>query len=77
MAEERGQVREGRLERQRSRLCESARHEFETSPAGRRLPARFFLRKDEWDEEEIDKREDGQRPGLTDQQKPTGVELLT
>jgi len=77
MAEERRQVREGRLERQGSGLRESARHELETSPAGRRLTARLLLCKDEWYEEEADQRKDGQRPKLTDQQKPTGVELLT
>jgi len=66
MAEERGQVREGRLERQRSGLRESARHEFETAPARRRLPARLFLCEDEWNEKEADLRQDRQRPKLTD-----------
>ena len=67
MAEERRQVREGRLERQGTGLRESARYELETSPAGRRLTARLLLCKDEWHEEEADKREDGQRSKLTDQ----------
>jgi len=65
MAEERGQVREGRLERQRSSLCKSARHEFETAPARRRLPARLFLCEDEWHEKEANQREDGKRSELT------------
>ena len=77
MAEERGQIREGRLERQGSGLRESARYELETSPAGRRLTARLFLCKDEWHEEEANLCQDSQRPELTYQQEPTGVELLT
>lgn len=76
MAAQRGEVREGRLERQGSGLRESARHEFESAPARRRLPARLFLREDVWDEEKTDEREDGQRPELADQQEPAGVELL-
>jgi hypothetical protein len=68
MAEERGQVREGRLERQGSGLRESARHEFETAPARRRLPARLFLCEDEWHEKEADLRKDRQRSRLTNQQ---------
>jgi hypothetical protein len=67
MAEERRQVREGRLERQGSGLRESARYELETSPAGRRLTARLLLCKDEWHEEEANQRQDSQRPELTDQ----------
>jgi hypothetical protein len=67
MAEERGQVREGWFKRQGTGLRESARHELETSPAGRRLTARLLLCKDEWHEEEAHKRQDSQRPELTDQ----------
>ena len=67
MAEERRQEPKGWLECQGSRLREKARHELETSPAGRRLTPRLFLRKDDWHEEEIDEREDGQRPELADQ----------
>jgi hypothetical protein len=77
MDEERGQIRKGRLERQGSGLRESARYELETSPAGRRLTARLLLRKDEWNEKEANKRENGQRSGFTHKQEPTGVELLT
>ena len=67
MAEERGQEPQGRLERQGSGLRESARHEFETAPARRRLPARLFLCEDEWNEKEAHQCKDSQRPGLTDQ----------
>ena len=35
---------------------------FETTAATRRLPARFFLREDDGDEEEINFSEDSQRP---------------
>jgi hypothetical protein len=35
---------------------------FETTAATRRLPARFFLREDDGDEEEVDFSEDSQRP---------------
>ena len=35
---------------------------FETATATRRLPARFFLCEDDGHEEEIDFREDSQRP---------------
>jgi len=76
MAEERRQVREGRLERQGASLCQSARHELETSPAGRRLTARLLLCKDEWHEEEVDFRQNRQRSKLTYQQEPAGLELL-
>jgi hypothetical protein len=67
MAAERGQKSKGWLERQGSSLRQKARNEFETSPAGRRLTPRLFLRKDDWHEKEIDKRKDGQRPELTHQ----------
>ena len=35
---------------------------FESATATRRLPARFFLREDDGDEEEVDFSEDSQRP---------------
>jgi hypothetical protein len=66
MAEERRKEPEGWLKRQRSSLCKSARYEFETAPARRRLPARLFLCEDEWNEKEINFREDGKRPKLSD-----------
>jgi len=65
MAEERRQVREGRLERQGSGLRESARYELETSPAGRRLAQRLILCADGWHEEETNERQDSQRSKLT------------
>jgi hypothetical protein len=77
MAEERRQVREGRLERQRPSLRESARYELEGSPARRRLTPRLFLRADEWNEKETHQCKDSQRSELAYQQEPTGVELLT
>jgi len=51
-------------------------HELETSPAGRRLTPRLFLRKDEWYEEEADLRQDSKRSKQPDQQEPSGLELL-
>jgi len=80
MAEERGQIREGRLKRQGPSLLQqsqSGQAGTEGSTARGRPTPRLLLRKDEWHEEKTDKREDGQRPELTYQQKPTGVELLT
>ena len=79
MAEERRQVREGRLERQGTcflQQSQSGQAGIESAPARGRLPARLFLRSDEWHEKEANQREDGQRPELTYQQEPAGVELL-
>jgi len=76
MAAQRGQIREGRLERQGTGLCESARHELETAPARRWKPSRLFLRQNDWIKEEVDERQNSKRSKLTDQQKPAGVELL-
>ena len=67
MDKERRQVREGRLERQGSSLLQRSQPRqagAESSTTRGRLPARLFLRKDEWHEKEIDQREDGQRPKL-------------
>ena len=80
MATQRGQVREGRLERQRSSLLQQSEPRQarpEGSTARGRQQARLFLRPYEGDEIETDKREDGQRPKLADQQEPAGMELLT
>jgi hypothetical protein len=44
MAEERGKESQWWLERQGAGLRESARHELETSPAGRRLKEEVILR---------------------------------
>ncbi len=59
MAEERGEESQRWLERQGTRLRESARHEFEGSPAGRRLKERVVLRPYVRDEKEINVGEDG------------------
>ena len=76
MATQGRQEPQRRLERQGASLCQKAGHELETSPAGRRLTPRLFLRKDEWDEEEAHLCKDGQGPEQPDQQKPSGLELL-
>ena len=77
MDAQRRQEPKGWLECQGSSLRQKARDEFEASPAGRRLTPRLFLRKDDWDEREADRREGQERPGLADQQEPAGVEVLT
>ena len=66
MDKERGQVREGRLERQGTGLRESARYESKATTTGGRLKARLFLREDEWHEEKINLREDRERSKLPD-----------
>jgi len=76
MAEERREEPRGRLERQRASLCQSARHEFETSPARRRLPQGLFLCEDGRHEEEADFGKNRQRSRFTHQQKPAGMEVL-
>ena len=80
MATQGRQIGRGRFECQGASLLQQSQsgQAGPESPTARgRLTARLFLRKDEWYEKEIDKREDGKRPELSDQQKPTGVELLT
>ena len=80
MAEERRQVREGRLERQGPcflQQSQSGQAGIESAPTRGRVPARLLLRSNEWHEEEINKRKNGERSEFTYQQKPTGVELLT
>jgi hypothetical protein len=59
MAAERGKESQWRLERQRESLCEKARHEFESSPAGRRKSEGFILRPYVRDEKEINVGENG------------------
>jgi hypothetical protein len=61
MAEERGKESQRRLERQRESLRESARHELETSPAGRRRKEEIILRKNVRNEEKAYKRQDRER----------------
>ena len=48
----------------------------EATPTRGRLPARFFLRKDDGDEAEADLGENRERPEQSDQQKPSGLEVL-
>ena len=76
MDTQRRQKPQGWLECQGASLRQKTRDELETPPAGRRLTPRLFLRKDEWYEEKVDQREDGQRPELPYKQKPSGLELL-
>jgi hypothetical protein len=59
MAEERGKESQWWVERQGAGLRESARHELESSPAGRRKAQGFFLRPYVRDEKEINVGEDG------------------
>jgi hypothetical protein len=59
MDEERGKESQRWLERQRESLRESARHELETSPAGRRKAQGLFLRPYVRDEKEVNVGEDG------------------
>jgi len=61
MAEERREESQRRLERQRESLRESARHELETSPAGRRRKEEIILRKNVRNEEKAYKRQDSER----------------
>jgi len=80
MAEERGQIGRGRTERQGPcflQQSQSGQAGIESAPTRGRVPARLLLRSNEWHEEEINKRENGERSEFTYQQKPAGVELLT
>jgi hypothetical protein len=61
MDEERGKESQRRLERQRESLRESARHELETSPAGRRRKKEVFLRQNVRDEKEVNVGKNGER----------------
>jgi hypothetical protein len=51
-------------QRQGPSLCEERRAQLETTSTRRRLKARLFLCKDEWDEEKIDIRKNSERPEL-------------
>jgi hypothetical protein len=53
-----------RLERQGASICETRRAQLETTSTRGRLKARLFLRKDEWNEKEIDIRKNSERPEL-------------
>jgi hypothetical protein len=61
MDEERGKESQRWLERQRESLRESARHELETSPAGRRRKEEVFLRTYVRDEKEVNVGKNGER----------------
>jgi hypothetical protein len=61
MAEERGKESQWWVERQGTGLRESARHELETSPAGRRRKEEVVLRTYVRDEEKADKRQNRER----------------
>jgi len=70
MATQRGQIREGRFERQRTGFLQRGQSRetgTETSSTRGRLTPRLFLRPHEGDESEADQRKDSQRPGFTDQ----------
>jgi len=64
MDSQRRQEPQWRIERQGASISKKARHEFETSPAGRRKQARLLLRKDDWDEEEAYQCKNGKRSEL-------------
>jgi hypothetical protein len=66
MATQRRKEPEGRVERERSSLSEKARHGSKAAPTRRGKPSRLFLRQNDWDEEEIDFREDRERPKQPD-----------
>jgi hypothetical protein len=59
MAEERGKESQWWVERQGPGLRESARDEFESSPAGRRRKEKIVLRPYVRDEKEVNVGEDG------------------
>ena len=80
MATQGRQEPQGGFEREGPRLLQqsqSGQAGVESTPARGRLTARLLLRSNEWHEEEINKRENGERSKLTYQQEPAGVELLT
>ena len=79
MATQRGEVREGRLERQGPGLLQQGKPREAGAEApstrGRQTP-RLFLRPYGRHEEEADRREGQERPELPHKQKPSGLELL-
>jgi hypothetical protein len=64
MATQRRQESQRWLERKGPSLCEERRAQLETAATRRRIKARLFLCKDEWDEKEADIRKDSERPEL-------------
>jgi hypothetical protein len=70
MATQRGQIREGRLERQGTGLVQRGQPRetrIEAASTRGRLTARLLLRPYGRHEEEANQREDSQRPGFKDQ----------
>jgi len=70
MATQRGEVREGWLERQGTGFLQRGqprKTRIETSSTRGRLTARLFLCKDDWYEEKVDQRKDGKRSELSHQ----------
>jgi hypothetical protein len=53
-----------RLERQGASICETRRAQLETTSTRGRLKARLFLRKDEWNEKEVNILKNSERPEL-------------
>jgi hypothetical protein len=53
-----------RAERQGPSLCEERRAQLETTSTRGRLKARLFLRKDEWNEKEVNILRNSERPEL-------------
>jgi hypothetical protein len=64
MDTQRRQEPQRRLERQGASLCEKTRDELETASTRRRIKARLFLCKDEWDEKEVNILKNSERPEL-------------
>jgi len=52
------------IECQRPSLCEERRAQLETAATRGRIKARLFLRKDEWNEEEVNILKNSERPEL-------------
>jgi hypothetical protein len=52
------------LERQGASLCEERRAQLETTSTRGRLKARLFLRKNEWNEKEVNILRNSERPEL-------------
>ena len=79
MDAQRGEIREGRLERQGPGFLQqgqSGQTRIESPTARGRQTPRLFLRKDDWHEEKVNQRENGQRPKLPHKQEPSGLEML-
>jgi len=66
MATQRGKESEGRIKRQRKSIRKEARDEFKTSTTRGRLKKEIVLRPNGGDEEQVNVREDGERPKQPD-----------